>query len=158
MLTVVINSYYFNHIDWFVLQQKKVSPDNFNASSHRLPSSGSAQPPPQLQQQPPPPPSLSKHDALTIFLNQKSSQKAPHGDLNYNSQPGWYSNHQFMTSNRSIKRNLCSLSQFLSKFWFSKVKIVHFFFFLEFWLKYWFFNVKICRYFGFSGRYCSVFG
>jgi len=41
----------------------------------------------QQQQQSP----LSKHDALTtIFLNQKSSQKGPHGDFNYNSHPGGF--------------------------------------------------------------------
>ncbi|KAI9557039.1 hypothetical protein GHT06_016836 [Daphnia sinensis] len=33
-------------------------------------------------------PSVSKHDPLSIFMAQKNSQKSPHGDYNYYTQPG----------------------------------------------------------------------
>ncbi|XP_059350819.1 ubinuclein-1-like isoform X2 [Daphnia carinata] len=67
------------------LIQTKKSPTE--TSSHR--SVGNVHPGQQTSQsQQLAQPSVSKHDPLSIFMAQKNSQKSPHGDYNYYTQPG----------------------------------------------------------------------
>ncbi|KZS20743.1 putative Yemanuclein alpha [Daphnia magna] len=68
------------------LIQTKKSPTE-TSSSHR--SVGNVHPGQQTSQsQQLAQPSVSKHDPLSIFMAQKNSQKSPHGDYNYYTQPG----------------------------------------------------------------------